>query len=116
MPHRLVSTGCRHWISVDSHRVPNSVIQDATQEAELANEDMPDLRPPLFLAEEMGEGLGSAQTRAERDAKRHNENRIPRDPLLLTHQIKKDRLNARVQSVDRTATIPGLTTIKYCPE
>ena len=37
------------------------MIQDATQEAQPANEDMPDLQPPIFLAEEMGEGLGSGE-------------------------------------------------------
>jgi hypothetical protein len=37
------------------------VIQDATQEAELTNEDMPDLQTPVFVAEEMGEGLGSGE-------------------------------------------------------
>jgi len=37
------------------------VIEDATQEAQLAREDMPGLSPPFFVAEEMGKGLGSGE-------------------------------------------------------
>ena len=50
--------GCRHPVSTDAQIFQNSMIQDATQEAQLANKNMPDLQPAIFVAEEMGEGLG----------------------------------------------------------
>ena len=37
------------------------MIEDATSETQLANENMPDLQSPILVAEEMGEGLGSGQ-------------------------------------------------------
>jgi hypothetical protein len=48
------------------------VIKNATSETQFAHQNMPDLQPPVFLAEEVGEGLGSGQVllrRVQRQAK-----------------------------------------------
>ncbi len=50
----------------------NCVIKNATSETQFAHQNMPDLQPSVYLAEEVGKGLGSGQVllrRMQRQAK-----------------------------------------------
>jgi hypothetical protein len=72
----------------------NCVIKNATQETQFAYQDMPDLQPPVFLAEEVGEGLGSGQVllrRVQRQAKSNTMKHGNSPPLLGALSVQLQR-------------------------
>ena len=80
------------WIQVCVSR--NCLITNATQETQFACQDMPDLQPPVFLAEEMGEGLGRGQVllrRVQRQAKSNTMKHGNLPPLLGAISVRFQR-------------------------